>query len=243
VQLEDAVALVTAGHVRVGRAISLALAERGCHVHLTYRRGKGAAALTVTDLKDYGVRATAHRVDLTRPGEVARLAEEVWRAAGRVHLLVNNAAVYPKTPLAELTEADWDRCQGVNLKAPFLLCHALGPRMRAAGGGTIVNLTDWAADRPYAGYLPYFVSKAGLTALTRALAVELAPEVRVSAVAPGPVLLPEGTSEESRRAVARATPLGLGDPGDVAAAVVFLAEGAGYTTGAVLHVDGGRHLG
>lgn len=240
--LEGAVALVTGGHRRVGLAIARALADRGCDVHLTHHRGQDAATDAVAELSAYGVRASSHRVDLRDPEAVCALADEVWEDAGRLDVLVNNAAVYPATPLPELTLADWRDCLAVNLDAPLLLSRTLGLRMREAGGGAIVNLVDWAADRPYRGYLPYFVSKAGLLALTRGLALELAPEVRVNAVSPGPVLLPEGTSEATRRAVERATPLGLGAPEAVADAVVFLLASAAYSTGAVLHVDGGRHL-
>jgi len=240
--LDGAVALVTGGHRRVGRAIALALADRGCDVHLTHRESGDEALGAVADLAALGVQATSHQVDLGDPNGVRTLAEAVWADSGRLDLLVNNAAVYPKTPVEGLSYGGWRRCLDVNLDAPFVLSHTLGLRMREAGGGAIVNLVDWAVERPYRGYLPYFVSKAGLLALTRGLALELAPQVRVNAISPGPVLLPDGTTEATRRAVERATPLGLGTPGAVADAVLFLATSAAYSTGAVLHVDGGRHL-
>jgi len=236
-------ALVTGGHRRVGRAISLALANRGYDVHLTWCRSEGDAQGTLRDLRALGVRASAHQVELGDASAVTALADRVWDAAGGLSLLVNNASVFPSTALGDVTLADWDRCMAINLRAPFLLSRVLGTRMRLDGGGSVINLLDWATDRPYPGYLPYFVSKAGLQGMTRALAVELAPDVRVNGVAPGAVLLPTDTSEEERRRIIEATPLGReGSAQDVAAAVVFLALDTNYASGEILHVDGGRRL-
>jgi len=236
-------ALVTGGHRRVGRAISLALAARGYDVHLTWRRSEAEAEGTVRDLRALGVRASAHQVELGEASAVTALADRVWDSAGGLNLLVNNASVFPNTALGDVTLADWDRCMAVNLRAPFLLSRVLGTRMRLAGGGSVVNLLDWATDRPYPGYLPYFVSKAGLQGMTRALAVELAPDVRVNAVAPGAVLLPADTSDDERRRIVEATPLRReGSAEDVAAAVVFLTEDTSYASGEILHIDGGRRL-
>ncbi len=236
-------ALVTGGHRRVGRAIALALAKRGYDIHLTWRNREGDCRATLEALRKLGVTATGHRVELSDPKAVRRLADRVWDASGRLEVLVNSAAIYPSTRVDDVTEADWDACMAVNLKAPFLLSRTLGTRMRATGRGCIVNLLDWATDRPYPGYLPYFVSKAGLQGLTRALAVELAPEVRVNGVAPGAVLLPEGTSDAERDEIVAATPLRReGSADDVAAAVVFLVADAQFATGEVFYVDGGRRL-
>ena len=242
--LTDATALVTGGHRRVGRAIARSLAREGCHVHLTWRTHPAEAEEAVRELDGLGGGATAHEVDLADPAAVERLAEAVWTARGRCDVLVNSASVFPKAALQDVTEADWDGCLAVNLKAPFLLARNLGLRMRAAGCGVIVNLLDWATERPYRDHVPYFVSKVGLLGLTRALAVELAPEVRVNGVSPGPVLLPEETSEAARRRIVGSTPLGrIGAAEDVAAAVHFLVAGTDYATGTIIGVDGGRHLG
>ena len=135
----------------------------------------------------------------------------------------------------------WDASLDVNLKAPFLLSWALGRAMRARGGGRIVNLADWAGERPYNDYLPYCVSKAGIACLTKALAKALAPEVQVNAVAPGPVLPPDDVGPAERQAITRATPLKrIGTPEDVARCVRFLVEEADFSTGAIFLVDGGR---
>jgi pteridine reductase len=131
----------------------------------------------------------------------------------------------------------------LNLKAPFLLSLHAGRAMRAHGAGKIVNVADWAGSRPYRGYLPYCVSKAGVLALTQALAKEFAPEVQVNAVAPGPVLLPDGFGQEERERVLRRVPLRrMGSPEDVANAVLFLVEGTDFATGSVVAVDGGQGI-
>ncbi len=236
-------ALVTGGHRRVGRAIALALARRGYDIHLTWRRREGDARTTVGQVQELGVTATAHRVELSDAGSLAALADRVWDASSGLTVLVNSASIFPPTKLEDVTEEDWDACLAVNLKAPFLLSRTLGTRMRAAEGGNIINILDWATDRPYRGYLPYFVSKAGLQGLTRALAVELAPNVRVNGVAPGAVMLPEATTAAEREAIVETTPLArVGTPEDVGAAVAYLVADAGFITGEVLYIDGGRRL-
>jgi pteridine reductase len=231
-------ALVTGGHRRVGRAIAKALRGAGAEVHFTWLTSE-AEAEAASQAGDQG-----HRVDLADAAAVKALASDVWEQAGRVHMLVNTAAIFPRTPVGGLRAEDFDRCHAVNLRAPAVLAVELGRRMKAAGGGAIVNITDWATARPYAGYAPYFASKAALEGLTRSLAIELAPEVRVNAVAPGAVLLPEGTTDAERAAIKAATPIGrIGLPEDVAAAVLFLLAGTSYATGSVVHIDGGRQLG
>jgi pteridine reductase len=234
-------ALVTGGHVRVGRAISLELAEAGMNLFVTYRTAPEAAERTVAELAALGVEARAFAVDLAEAAAVLQLADTVLAAAGQsLAVVVNSASVYPKTALGEISAETWDAIFAANLRAPFLLSQRLGLAMKAGGGGHIVNLGDWAGLRPYRSYLPYLVSKAGLIHMTRALALELAPEVQVNSVCPGPVLLPEDTDAATAEAVRRATPLArLGDPGEIARAVRFFVE-SGFATGAILTVDGGR---
>ena len=234
-------ALVTGAAKRVGRTIARTLATRGMNVVVHYHTSAAEAAEAVRELQGLGVQATAVRADLGQTDEVAGLAREAESRSGGVALLVNNASNYLRVPFEQLTEAVWDASLDVNLKAPFLLSRQLGLAMKRRGGGCIVNLADWAGERPYRNYLPYCVSKAGLICLTKALAKELAPEVRVNAVAPGPVLPPEDMPEAERQAIVRATPLRrLGTPEDVARCVRFLAEEAEFSTGSVYHVDGGR---
>jgi pteridine reductase len=225
----------------VGRSIALALAERGANLVVHYNTSVADAEQTVRDIRAHGVEAVALRADLARPAEVTRLAEEAEARSGGIGVVVNNASNYFRVPFDQLTEAVWDASLDVNLKAPFLLAWHLGRAMRERGEGRIINLADWAAERPYNDYLPYCVSKAGVVCLTKALAKALAPHVLVNAVAPGPVMPPEDMKDAERQAIMRATPLRrLGSPEDVARCVRFLAEEADYSTGAVYLVDGGR---
>ncbi|MHC4549303.1 MAG: SDR family oxidoreductase [Planctomycetota bacterium] len=236
--LEGRAALVTGGGRRIGRALCLALAGRGVRVAIHCRR-------SVAEAEEVARRCPGSAVlpaDLTDAGGRARLVAEAWERLGTLDILVNNASVYEETPLADLDEAAWDRTLAVNLTAPFFLARDAGLRMRAAGGGAIVNLTDWAVARPYPRYLPYYAAKGGLAAVTAGLARALAPEVRVNAVAPGPILLAEGAAPDRADAIRRATPLGrLGGAEAVASAVLFLLCND-FVTGETLTVDGGRSL-
>jgi pteridine reductase len=234
-------ALVTGAARRVGRAIALELARHGMHVVVHFNTSAGEAEETVAAVRALGVDAAAVAADLARADDVVTLGREAERRSGGLALLVNNASNFLRVPLEACAETVWDASLDVNLKAPFLLGRDLGLAMKRRGDGCIVNLADWAGERPMLHYLPYCVSKAGIICLTKALAKELAPAVRVNAVAPGPVLPPEDMTEPERRAVARATPLRrLGTAEDVARCVRFLAEEAAYSTGAIFHVDGGR---
>jgi len=239
--LPGRVALVTGGARRIGQAIAVALARRRANVVISYRSSRREAAQTVEQLRRFGVRAEAIRADVSRPRDVRALFRHVARRFGRLDVLVNNASLFVRTPLARLTERSWDAHLDANLKGPFL-CALLAIRlMRKAGGGKIINITDWAGERPYRGYLPYCVSKAGLTALTKALAKELAPRIQVIAVAPGPILPPPDMTPTERRRVVRRVPLKRwGAPEDVANAVVFAIEGTDFMTGSTIYVDGGR---
>jgi pteridine reductase len=192
-------------------------------------------------LEAFGKKSLAIRADVSRAAEVTTAVGRVVETFGRIDILVNNAAVFPRTPWAALDEAAWDGVIDTNLKGSFLVAKAAGDRMKAQGSGKIVNIADWAGERPYRDYLPYCISKAGVIALTKALALELAPDVQVNAVAPGPVMLPDDMSAQERAAVVAATPLRrIGSPDDIANAVLFLLEGSDFITGAVLPVDGGR---
>jgi NAD(P)-dependent dehydrogenase (short-subunit alcohol dehydrogenase family) len=241
VELRGRWALVTGAAQRVGRAIAHELAGRGAHLIVHYNTSAAPAARTVAELEARGVRAFALRADLSRAADVAALAREAEARSGGVSVLVNSASNYLRVPFEQLTEEVWDLSLDVNLKAPFLLAWHLGRAMRARGAGRIVNVADWAGERPYDDYLPYCVSKAGVVCLTKALAKALAPEVHVNAVAPGPVLLPPEVGPSEREAIVRATPLKrIGTPEDVARCVRFLAEEADFSTGATYLVDGGR---
>ncbi len=236
--LDGRTALVTGGARRIGRAICLALAGRGVRVAIHCRSSEADARA----LAELCPGSTVLRADLADPGERARLLPRATEQLGPLDFLVNNASVYERAPLAEIDEASFDHTLAVNLAAPFFLARDAGLAMRAAGGGAIVNLTDWGVDRPYPDRIPYFAAKAGLEAVTKGLARALAPEVRVNAVAPGPILLEDDAGDAARAAVERATPLGrLGGPDAVATAVLFLLS-HDFMTGETVRVDGGRSL-
>ena len=191
--------------------------------------------------------------DLRSPEGAEKVAEDAEKAFGKIDILVNNAAAFMPTPVGTITEAGWRELIDLNLKAAYFLSDRLGsamrkrgPRSRVEGSlrgeqGAIVNLADAAGIRPWPSYGVYCISKAGVIMMTRVLAKALAPDVRVNAIAPGPVLLPEGTSPEAAERAANATLLGrVGSPEDVARAVLFLVRDADYMTGQVVAVDGGR---
>ena len=240
-KLTHRVALVTGGVRRIGQAIALALAQRGADVVVSYRTSSQEARRTVDAIHRHGVRALAVRADLSRASDVQRLMARIQRQFGRLDVLVNSAARFDRTPLATLSEADWDRALDTNLKGPFLCALYAARLMRRHGGGKIINVADWAGVRPYRDYLPYCVSKAGVLGLTKALAKELAPRIQVTAVAPGPILPPEGMSPAARARIARRVPLKRwGSPQDLVNAVLFLIEGTDFMTGSTIFVDGGQ---
>lgn len=229
-------ALVTGGARRVGAVISRRLAQEGYAVIVHFGSSRRQAAAMVADLNRTQEGAFAVGADLTRADEVRRLAADLAGRGAVPELIVHNASLFYPTKLSRVTEEDLDRFFAVHVKAPLFLVQALRGMLRA---GRIVLIGDWAGEFPYKDYLPYCVSKGALLTLTRALAVELAPRVQVNAVLPGPVLLPEGMPAKG---VKRETLLKrIGRPEDVAEAVAFLAR-ADYSTGAFIHVDGGRHL-
>lgn len=239
---DSRVALVTGGAVRVGRAISLGLAGRGARVVVHYHSSDREARSLAEEIADRGGEAALIRADLSRHEDVERLAEEAWSAFGRLDVVVNNASVFPPESFTEVDEALWDSTLAINLKAPFFITQHVGRRMKEGDGGVIVNIADLAGLQPWSGYAAHAVSKAGLVHLTRVAARALAPSVRVVGIAPGTVLPPDDFPAERVERLAARTALGrIGSPRDVVDAVLYLID-AGFVTGEVLVVDGGRTL-
>ena len=243
--LAGKVVLITGG-ARMGRALALACAARGADVALSYSRSAGSVTDVVTAVSAAGRRAAAFSADLRVPAACASLVDDVVMWAGRLDVLVCLASVYARVPLDALTPQDWHEQLAVDLDASFHCARAAAAHMRPRGAGHVILCSDWvaASGRPrYTGYLPYYVAKAGVVALTEALALELAADrVQVNAIAPGPILPAAGTTPEMQVAVIRATPLGhWGGPDVVAHAVTGLVEQE-WVTGQVIRVDGGRHL-
>ena len=234
--------LITGAARRVGKALAMAFGARGAKIAIHYNKSRKEAQRLADDITDgFGRDAVLFKADLSDARQTRRLGEAVGKHFGDLHVLVNNASLYEKTLFEDTTVGDWNKHLDVNLRAPFILSQAVAPLMRKSGGGKIINLADWAALRPYADYIPYCVSKAGLLCLNTALAKELAPDIQVNAIMPGPVLLPENTSRRTREAIIKATLVKrLGSPEDIAAAALFLIESGDFITGASIPVDGGR---
>jgi pteridine reductase len=240
--LAGKVALVTGAAQRIGAAIVRALHAQGMNVAVHYRRSREAAEALAAALEAQRPDSvTLLQAELTAPGRAERLVDKALARWGRLDVLVNNASTFYPTPLGTVNEETWNDLLGSNLKAPLLLSQAAAPHLRASRG-CIVNLADIHGLKPLKGHLLYSVAKAGLVMLTRGLARELGPEVRVNAVAPGAILWPEqGTDEVTRQRILSRTALKRqGDPDDVARAVLFLVRDADYVTGQVIPVDGGR---
>lgn len=240
-QLKGKVALVTGGGRRVGRALAEALAERGAHVAVHYNQSSKGADEVVRAIAARGGKAAAFAADLSSRDAPVALIGGVEKAFGALDVLVNSAAVMVRTPFGAVDPGAWDTMFALNLRAPFFLSQAAAPLLKRARGA-IVNIADLAAFETWPGYIPHGITKGGIVQMTRALARVLAPEVRVNAVAPGTVLLPEDWSEKDARRLDETTPLRRqGSPSDVAHAMLFLLE-AEYVTGETIIVDGGRHI-
>jgi NAD(P)-dependent dehydrogenase (short-subunit alcohol dehydrogenase family) len=238
------VALVTGGAVRVGRAISRALAAGGHRLVINYHGSEAAAEQLVVELHGEGGEAIALRADVGRRAEVVPMIDAAVERFGRLDVVVNNAAIFDRCALLEVDEALWRRTLAVNLDGPFHVSQAAARIMKKAGAGRIINVCGTAGVSPIGEHAPYCAAKAGLDMLTRCLAQALAPEVQVNGVAPGTVLFPEGTPDDERRRITAQIPGGvIGRPEDVAAAVCFLAGAPRYLTGAIITVDGGAGLG
>lgn len=233
-------ALVTGAGIRVGRAIADALVDAGAHVAFHYQRSEGGANAGVARAAAQHLPAVALAADLLDDAAACALPERARAALGGLDLLVNSAALFARVPFEAISTAELDRTLGLNFRAPFLLSQAATPLLRASQG-CIINLLDLAVERPFLGYAHYCAAKGALEVLTRQLARELAPDVRVNAVAPGVVLLPEGERAERPARQARLPPAREGSPADVADAVLYL-WGSPFVTGVVLPVDGGARL-
>jgi len=241
----DKVALITGGR-RIGAVVATELARKGAHVAMVYRASRSEAEGTADTVRAMGRRALVVQGDLSQPEACSGVVEATVAEFGRLDILVNMASVYREKPLDEVTVEDWDAQLSIDLRAAWLCSHAAIRHMRQSRGGRIVNFSDWVArsGRPrYRGYLPYYVAKAGVIALTEALALDLATDqILVNAIAPGPIVAPPGTSAADSAAVEQATPLGRwGGEIEIAKTVIALVE-SDFITGETIRVDGGRHV-
>jgi NAD(P)-dependent dehydrogenase (short-subunit alcohol dehydrogenase family) len=244
-ELTGRVALVT-GTKRIGAVVAAELARAGADLVMVYRTSRTAAEETAAMIRGMDRRAEILQANLRDPDACARVVDETVDMLGRLDVLVNMASVYNRVPFDEMTAEYWDEAMDVDLRSAWLCARAAVPHMRRLRGGRIINFSDWVArsGRPrYPGYLSYYVAKAGIIALTEALALELArDQILVNAVAPGPIVAPEGTSDAQFAAVERETPLGRwGGEVEIAKAVLALVD-SDFITGETIRVDGGRHV-
>ncbi len=240
--LLDRVALVTGAGKRVGRAITLRLAEAGCRVAVHYRNSEADARAVVEQCRSFGVDAAAFTADLADAAATADLIGHVESHFGRLDVLVNNASEFESQSLETFSPEAWDRTLRVNLTAPMILAHAARDALRRAGG-RVVNLCDISTQRPWPDHLAYMVSKGGLDTLTRVLARAFAPEVNVVGIAVGVAAWPEHYDEATRDKLTARIPLQrAGTPDDIARAVLFVLRDGDYVSGAIIPIDGGRQV-
>jgi pteridine reductase len=243
--LEGKAVLITGAARRVGAEIARVVHAEGASLALHYRSAAAEAQALVAEFNAARPgSALAFQADLLETDHLSRLVADVAEHFGRLDALVNNASSFFATPVGSIGERDWDDLLGTNLKAPLFLAQAAAPHL-AVARGAIVNITDIHAERPLKNYALYCAAKAGLAGLTRALALELAPHVRVNAIAPGPILWPQDGSfdaEAQAKVVSRTLLKRCGDPADIARTVRFLLADAPFITGQIIAVDGGRSV-
>ncbi len=238
-------ALITGAGKRIGATIARSLHAAGAGVAIHYFSSAGEAEALAGELAALRPgSAFAVGGDLREIAAMRRTVQQTVERAGRLDVLINNASTFYPTPLETITDEQWHDLVDSNLKAPLFLAQAALPHLKAARG-VIINIVDIHARRPLRHYLVYGAAKAGLAMLTRSLAKDLGPEIRVNGVAPGAILWPEaGMPEKTQQAIVREIPLKrTGEPGDIASAVLYLVRDATYVTGQILSVDGGRSVG
>lgn len=243
--LSDQWVLVTGGGKRIGATIARALHAADANVAIHYRSSAAEAKQLCADLnRQRDNSSIALQADLNQLGAIETMIAELVGTCGRLDALVNNASSFYPTPLGSITEAQWDDLIGSNLKAPLFLCQAALPHLRASRG-SIVNLVDIHAQRPLRDHVVYGPAKAGLAMLTRSLARDLGPDIRVNGVAPGAILWPDDEmSDKTKASIVKQVPLKRsGEPADVARTVLFLLRDAPYISGEIIAVDGGRSVG
>ncbi len=241
-EIKNKVALITGAAMRVGRVIALTLADKGADIAFTYLSDDEPWQETLAEIEAKGVQGLALPLDVRQVEQPKKCVDRVVKQFGRLDILVNSASVWLRSPFLEISYEAWQAALAINLTGPFLCAQAAAPQMLRQQAGVIINITDLSAYQTWPEYAHHAASKAGLVALTRVMAAELAPYVRVNAIAPGTVLLPDNATPEKRRWAEENSLLKrIGQPEDVARTVVFLAE-MDFVTGAVYFVDGGRAL-
>ena len=241
-ELDGKVAIVTGGAVRLGKALALALAEQGTRVVVHYGSSAGPAQETVRQVQALGSEALAVQADLSNPAEAPPIVERAEARFGQADILVNSAGIFEPGNWDDTTEANWDRHFAINLKSPFFLSQAFARHVGPERAGHIVNIADWRGARPGTDYVAYTLTKAALIAMTKSLALALAPNIQVNAVAPGMILPPPGRDETYLERMASKIPAQrIGSPAEIAKTLIFLLR-SDFVTGELIFVTGGEHL-
>jgi len=241
-KLANSVILITGAAMRVGKEVALYFANKGANIAFSYYEEDEPWQETQQEIEALGVKCFVMKVEIRNRGEIKAFVQKTKEQLGRIDVLFNNASVWLRKPFLEISEAEWDLALDVNLKGPFLCSQAVAPIMQAQGAGVIINVTDISAFQVWNDNAHHAASKAGLVALTKSMAFELAPAIRVNAIAPGTVLLPPNPSEAKVEwAVENSLLKRIGTPLDVAKLAEFLIEND-FATGSVYYIDGGRSL-
>lgn len=241
-ELKNCVALVTGGAVRLGKALSLALAGEGVRLAIHYNSSSAPAERTAAEIEALGSDAFTIQADLARPGQAELLVGRAVSHFGRLDILINSAAIFLPSDLAHTTEQLWDQHFSINLKSPFFLSQAFAAQVGKERQARIVNIADWRGLRPDTGYLAYSLTKAAVLAMTKGLALALAPNILVNAIAPGAILPPPGKSQEYLDQLADNIPARrVGSPAEIARTMLFLVK-SDFVTGEAIFVTGGEHL-
>jgi len=241
-ELDGKVAIVTGGAVRLGKAMALALAERGARLAIHYNASAGPAQEVVQQVQSMGCGAVALQADLSRPDRAPGIVERTVASFGRADILVNSAAIFEAGNWDDTTEEDWDRHFDINLKSPFFLTQAFAKQVGQERTAHVVNIADWRAIHPGTGHFAYTLTKAALVTMTKSLALALAPNIQVNAIAPGRVLPPPGKGPEYlQRSASQIPAKKTGSPSDIVRALMFLLD-SDFVTGELIYVTGGEHL-
>jgi len=241
--IKNKTALVTGGAVRLGRAICLELSKAGANIFCQYNSSEKDALSLKDDIESQGGEIEIFQADLTAQNSAKEIVKAAQKTFAKIDILVNNSALFYPTPFGQVKEQDWDTFHNLNLKAAFFLSQETGILMQEQGLGRIVNIGDTSVESPWASFIPYTISKSGIVTMTKGLAKALAPDVLVNCINPGPVLFPQDYSEEQKaKSIKRTLLQKAGSAEDIAKTARFLVE-TDYITGAVIPVDGGRHIG
>ncbi|MCK5033099.1 MAG: SDR family oxidoreductase [Calditrichia bacterium] len=242
-KIKDKIILITGGAIRIGRAITLELIKCGANVFCHYNSSNAEAQSLQKEVSRLEGNLYLIQADLSKLNNSVDLIDKVFRKKGRIDILINNAAIFFKTPLGTVTEEDWDKLFSINLKVPFFMAQKVGLIMKKQGFGKIINIGDTSGLNLWPGYLPYSLTKGGIISMTKGLAKALAPEVLVNCVNPGPVMVPDYYNEKDiKKAIDKTLLKKAGSANDIVQTIKYLIEGTDYITGSIINVDGGRNL-